>query len=204
MPSLKSYPLDTRKQQHFFSALDHFYPLESDVKTWLGKKLRRIKVGKGELLLHAGNICRYIYFIEKGALRGFIREGTKNITTWISVENEMVTSIYSLDMEVPALENIEAIENCSLFVLKSTDVKQLYVKYPSFNTVGRKILQQYYRDAERRAFLVRHTNATLKYKLFLEHYSHLSNRVPLKLIASFLGMALETLSRVRKKMTRSK
>ena len=204
MPSSQSYSLDAGRQARFFAVLDHFHPLDDDVKKWFGKKLVCIKVRKGELLLRAGNVCRFVYFIEQGAIHGFIREGAKRITTWISVENEMVTSISSLDMEAPALENIEAIEECSLFALKSSDLKELYEIHPSFNTVGRKILQQYYRDAERRAFLARHTNASLKYKFFLQHYSHLSNRVPLKLIASFLGMAMETLSRTRNKIAHTK
>ena len=71
------------------------------------------------------------------------------------------------------------------------------------NTI-RKLLQQYYKDAEGRAFVARLTNAENKYKYFLKRYRHLANRVPLKYIASFLGITLETLSRTRKKMSNSR
>jgi CRP-like cAMP-binding protein len=194
--------IKNRKQDvtNFIAVLNYFHPISDEIIAYFEKKLVSFRFKKGVLLLKQGNICKYIYFIEKGAVRGFIKEGKRDITTWITTENEMVTSIYSLDLKVPALENMEAIEDCNMLALKSEDLQQLYKKFPEFNIVGRKLLQQYYRDAERRAFVIRHTNAVLKYRFFLKHYSHLANRIPLTYIASFLGIVLETLSRVRKKM----
>jgi CRP-like cAMP-binding protein len=90
-----------------------------------------------------------------------------------------------------------------MFSLSFADLQDLYAQSPEFNIVIRKLLQQYYRDAERRAFIARLTNAENKYKYFLTRYSHLANRIPLKYIASFLGITLETLSRVRKKLSKS-
>jgi CRP-like cAMP-binding protein len=115
----------------------------------------------------------------------------------------MVTSITSLDKEIPAVENIEAIEDCRLLAISNQHMKQLYDEFPSFNIVGRKLLQEYYRDAENRAYIVRLSNAGLKYQYFMEKYSQLANRISLKYIASFLGMTLETLSRVRSKMSKT-
>jgi CRP-like cAMP-binding protein len=151
--------------------------------------------------LKAGEICDHIYFIKKGAVRGFIRDGAKDITTWITAENEIVSSISSLDMKEPAQENMQAIENCELLALTYSDFQDLYIKFPEFNILARKLLQKYYQDAERRAFIARVTKAEKKYRLFLIRYGHLANRIPLKYIASFLGITLETLSRVRKKLS---
>jgi hypothetical protein len=80
-------------------------------------------------------------------------------------------------------------------------VQSLYQQFPDFNIVIRKLLQKYYRDAEGRAFIARLTNAESKYRYFITSYNHLVNRIPLKYVASFLGMTLETLSRVRKKIS---
>ncbi len=159
---------------------------------------------KGKMILKAGEMCNYIYFINKGAVRGFIREGQKDITTWITVEGELVTSIYSLDLKAPATENMQAVEDCEMFSLSYTDLHNLYQRFPEFNVLIRKLLQQYYRDAEGRAFIARLTNAENKYKHFLLKSDHLANRIPLKYIASYLGMTLETLSRVRKKLSSAK
>src|SRR6187549_250052 len=181
--------------------LNYFYPLSEGIKDYFRKHTYSCSFRKGKLLLKAGEVCEHIYFIKKGAVRGFIKDGTKDITTWITAENEIVSSISSLDSKEPTLENMQAIENCDLLAIKYTDFQDLYNKFPEFNIVARKILQKYYQDAERRAFIARVANAEKKYRLFLTRYGHLANRIPLKYIASFLGITLETLSRVRKRLS---
>ena len=181
--------------------LNYFYPLSEGIKDYFRKHTYSCSFRKGKLLLKAGEVCEHIYFIKKGAVRGFIKDGTKDITTWITAENEVVSSISSLDIREPAQENMQAIENCEMLALTYADFQDLYVKFPEFNIVARKLLQKYYQDAERRAFIARVTNAEKKYQLFLIRYGHLANRIPLKYIASFLGITLETLSRVRKRLS---
>jgi CRP-like cAMP-binding protein len=67
--------------------------------------------------------------------------------------------------------------------------------------LARKIFQRYYADAEKRAFIARLTKAENKYRYFLLRHRDLANRIPLKYIASYLGVTLETLSRIRKKFS---
>jgi len=186
------------------TTLNYFYPLSEGIKDYFKKHSYTCSFRKGKLLLKAGEICEHIYFIKKGAVRGFIKEGKKDITTWITAENEVVSSISALDVRAPAFENMQAIENCELLALTYADFQDLYIKFPEFNIVARKVLQKYYKDAEGRAFIVRLTNAENKYRLFITRYGHLANRIPLKYIASFLGITLETLSRVRKKLSLKK
>ena len=81
-----------------------------------------------------------------------------------------------------------------------SDVERLYQKFPELNIVVRKILMRYYRDAEYRAVLARIPGADKKYEFFLAHYPQLVNRIPLKVIASFLGLRYETLSRIRSRI----
>lgn len=183
------------------AVMNEFHELSPGIISFLKKHIISCTVGKKKMLLKAGTMCYYIYFIRKGAVRGFIKEGNKDITTWITVEGEMVSSISSLDMRSPASENMQAIENCELFALSFIHLNQLYEKYPEFNIAIRMLLQRYYADAERRAFIARLTKAENKYRHFLVRYSHLTNRIPLKYIASFLGITIETLSRVRKNIS---
>jgi CRP-like cAMP-binding protein len=183
------------------SVLNNFHPLSAGVINYLKDHIFPVSYKKGKLILKAGAVCSHVYFIRKGAIRGFTKEEGKDITTWITAENEMVTSITSFDLQVPALENIQAIENCDLLAMTFDDLQQLYIQLPEFNIVTRKLLERYYRDAEGRAFISRLTKAESKYIHFLRIHSHLSNRIPLKYIASYLGIAEETLSRVRKKIS---
>ncbi len=181
--------------------LNYFYPIGEGIKNYFRKHSYSCFFNKGKLLLKAGDICQHIYFIKKGVVRGFVKESDKDITTWITADNELVTSIYSLDSDEPSQENMQAIEDCEMLALTYADLQNLYVQFPEFNIITRKLLQRYYQDAEGRAYIARLTNAENKYQEFLTRYGHLSNRVPLKYIASFLGITLETLSRVRKRLS---
>ena len=184
--------------------LNFFHPVSEGIVAYLEAHMKPKQFRKGATILKAGTICEYFYFIKKGAVRGFMIDNDKDITNWITAENELVTSISGLDLNVPSFENIEAIEECDTLAIKSTDMQNLYIEHPEANIIGRKLLQHYYRDAETRAYIVRLSNAEQKYNFFVNNYNHLANRIPLKFIASYLGITLETLSRVRKKISLGK
>jgi CRP-like cAMP-binding protein len=179
--------------------LGYVHPLRPEAETFLRERVVAVSARKRKLILKEGSYCHHIYFLVKGAVRGFRREGQKDITTWIVIENQMVTSIFSLDNPSPSIENIQALENSELLALTYEDLDLLYQQFPEFNLIARKMLQHYYADAEKRAFIARLTKAENKYRHFLVGHPSLANRIPLKYIASYLGMTLETLSRVRKK-----
>ena len=186
-----------------YSSLSFFHPLSPEIKEYIGRHSVSRSVSKRALLLKEGETCHHIYFIRKGIVRGFIREGSKDITTWITAENELVSSISTWDIPGPVAENIQVLEDAELYVMPLQALRDLFIRYPEFNIVVRKLLQQYYADAENRAFIARLTKAENKYRYFLKAHPALVNRVPLKYIASYLGMTLETLSRIRKKMSRN-
>jgi CRP-like cAMP-binding protein len=183
------------------NALHPLHPLSSAAEIFLKEHITTSTVRKRKMILKEGTICEHIYFVIRGAVRGFVREGHRDITTWITIEDQLVSSILSLSQRNPSTENIQALENCELLVMTLDDLETLYQEFPESNTLARKLLQLYYAEAERRAFIARLTKAENKYRHFLLHHQHLSNRIPLKYIASYLGMTLETLSRVRKRFS---
>jgi CRP-like cAMP-binding protein len=186
--------------EQMLDLLGQMHTLSSSVKDFFRSHCELRECHRGEKVLQQHQVCEYYYFISKGVLRGFIEDEGKEITTWISIEGEMATSIYSLHQKKPALENIEAVEPTWLLQLKVEELDWVYRHHPEFNINGRLILQQYYRDAELRAYLARIPDAEQKYQFFRQQYPHLDNRVPLKIIASYLGIRQETLSRIRSRL----
>ncbi|MFC4233243.1 Crp/Fnr family transcriptional regulator [Parasediminibacterium paludis] len=183
----------------FLEAFKFFYQINDASANFFMRNTYPISIKKGTMLHKAGDICNHIYFITKGAVRGYVNDNGKEKITWISVENEMVTSIYSYYMQQPSLENMDAIEDCEILSMSHEKLNELYNLEPSVNILVRRILEKYYADAEVRALTSRFSDADTKYEFFLNTYSHLANRIPLTYIASFLGINLETLSRVRAK-----
>lgn len=180
------------------------YPVSEGAAWYINQHSYPQRVAKGTFLLKAGETCNHLYFIRKGVIRGYIKDGLKEVTTWITAENEMVTSIRGLSNQEASLEYIQAIEECDVIVAEFSALQYLYTNYMEMNIVGRKLLEQYYKDAEERAYICRIPNATKRYHYFLDTKGDLANRIPLKYIASYLGMTIETMSRIRSAKLRVK
>ena len=177
--------------------VNYIHPVSEEAIRYINLHSFPLRAERGSYLLKAGEVAKHLYFIRKGAMRGYVKDGSKEITTWITAENEMVSSIRGFTLQEPSLENIQVIEHCDLVASTYEALQYLYEHHIEVNIVGRKLLERYYSDAEERAFISRIPNAAKRYRHFLETKSNLSNRIPLKYIASYLGMTIETLSRIR-------
>ena len=159
----------------------------------------RQKVSRGKYLLQPGEFCSHYYYIHKGVLRAFIKEGNKEITTWINPENEITTSIRSMARSEPSLEYIQALENSDLYAMSFESLQKMYTLFPEMNIVVRMLLEEYYAASEERSYISRLPGAEKRYSHFNASRPDLVNRIPLKYVASYLGMSEETLSRLRGK-----
>jgi CRP-like cAMP-binding protein len=180
--------------------LNAIYPVHTDAIEIIDRETYPVTIQKGKFLMKPGNTGEFVYLVLKGVIRAYIKEDGKEITTWINEENEIVGSIRSLGLYIASEEYLQAIEDTDLIAIPYRMIEYLYDTFPEANLIGRKILEQSYRDAEERAYISRIPSAEKKYKRFIETRPHLLNRVSLKYIASYLGMTLETLSRVRGRM----
>lgn len=176
------------------------HPIAESALDYVDKHCIPVNVKKGNFLLHPGTEEKNLYLILKGVVRGYLLDHGKEITTWINEENELVGSIRSLGLDLPSEEYIEAIEDARLVGIPYANIEYMYQQFPEANVIGRKILEESYRDAEERAYICRIPSAEMKYMRFLETNGDLLNRIPLKYVASYLGMTLETLSRIRSRM----
>ena len=180
----------------FFSMV---HPLSSGAIEAIDQETYPLTVQKGKYLLKPGSTGDSLFLILKGVVRAYIVEDGKEITTWINEEHEIVGSIRNFGLSIPSDEYLQALETTDLIVIPYKMVEYFYETFPEANLIGRKLLEENYRGAEERAYISRVPSAEKKYKRFIETRPGLVNRVALKYVASYLGMTLETLSRIRNK-----
>jgi CRP-like cAMP-binding protein len=155
---------------------------------------------RNEWLLQEGKTCRYLYFLEKGALRGFYNTDGKEVTHWFGFENDFVTSFHSFITQTPAVENIQLLESCVLWAIAKDTLTTLLNEHHEIERLLRIAYEKYYIRLEERFVNAHFTTAAERYKNLLLQSPHILERVPLGFIASYLGISQETLSRIRSKI----
>ncbi len=184
----------------FVSLFMALHPVSRPLTRYLDQETYSLHLPKGSFLAKPGLPSENLYLICRGVARCYRKLGDKEITTWINEEGEIIGSIQGLgEGNRNEAEYIQALEELELVVLPKASVEFLYSRFPETNIIARKVLEESYRAAEERAFLCRIPSAEMKYQCFLRQRPQLINRIPLRHIASYLGMRLETLSRMRKK-----
>lgn len=174
--------------------------LSNDVGDQLKEVWKERTLKKGERLLDTDHICRYLYFMKSGTLRTFYFVDGKDITSWFYQKGEFITSWSSYFSETKSFEMIEATETTTIYYIKKSDLELLYDEYPELERFGRKMIEHQITFLEEfyKGFMF--MNATDKYLALLTYYPKIEQHVNLSHIASFLGLTLETLSRLRKKI----
>lgn len=180
--------------------LDHFNtitPMPPELVDDINRYAVIREFGKDEFIHKAGKVSNYTSWILKGLVRlYYVRDG-EEITTKFLWEDAAVTSVYSYYSRKPGNENIVALEPTVMASLHYDHMQELYRKHPAFNVIGRVITEQYLYMLEIEVYNLRKQKAEDRYQFIVKHFPHLLQRVPLKYLATYLGMNLETLSRIR-------
>jgi CRP-like cAMP-binding protein len=159
---------------------------------------------KGEFLLHAGEVCAYAFFVEKGLLRSFTTdESGKEHIIQFGPENWFVTDRSSAYFHEPSDFAIEAIEETTVVLIDAAFISHASTLYPSFMHFNEKALQNHIRQLQKRINLLLSATAEKRYLDFIRLYPDLTLRVPQWMIASYLGITPESLSRVRKELAKN-
>ena len=148
-------------------------------------------------LLAPGQVARRVYFLETGLVRGYTLLHGREISSWFMQAGDLAISIVSFFTQQPSDEYIELLEPALVHSITYEQLQQLYRDFPEFNFIGRQLLEKYYVLSEQRARHLRAHNAAERYALLLRDFPTVFQRVAVQHIASHLGMAPETLSRLR-------
>ena len=153
---------------------------------------------KNDYLIRAGRVCRHVYFLQHGALRGFYHLNDKEVTHWFGFENTFITSFHSYITEQPAVENVQFMEGSVLWAISKKELTGLFNEFHEIERLVRIIYERYYIQLEERYVNAQFKTASELYNDLLTNSPHILERVPLGYISSYLGITQETLSRIRK------
>lgn len=156
-----------------------------------------MKFAKGDMILKEGEVCRCIYFIDKGLVRQFYVKHGKEVTEHLGDDHSVFMCIESLFKEVPTQLQVEALEPCMIYALPKDRLERVALHNVNIQILYRKILEESLILSQVHADLVRFETAQDRYRRMCKLYPQVVLRAPLLFIASYLQMTPETLSRVR-------
>ena len=168
-------------------------------------KFKRKDFLKGDYLLQEGQTANYYWFIETGFIRSFVidTEGHDVSTNFYTIA-DIVIDWPSFFMRTPIKENIQALTDCICWQLDFENFQQMFHSIEAFREAGRSRLVKSYFELKRHSTGLITDQAKDRYLRLISEKPQIVPNVPLKLIASFLGITDTSLSRIRKEITKEK
>lgn len=179
------------------SILEMICPLPEASKRKLKELVTEVRLQKGHLLLRADKVEKRIYFIKRGIVRAYTVAAGNEVTFWFGKEGETVISMRSYVAGRKGYEDIELLENCELYELKTADLQLLFENDIHIANWGRKFAELELLKTEERLISRQFRTAKERYQDLLRNNSDLVQRVQLGHIASYLGITQVSLSRIR-------
>jgi CRP-like cAMP-binding protein len=156
------------------------------------------KVRRRQLLLHEGEICQYKIFVGKGLLKTYrLKDDGSEYIMRFSPENSWTTDPVSINQNVPSRYNIEALENTEVVLWTRPNLGKLLQAVPAFKLFTEKLISSTLDDTHDRLLKTLSYTSEEKYNDFIASFPDVFSRVPLHMVASYLGVSRETLSRIR-------
>lgn len=185
------------KEQIIQSMGKHYLPLSEDCIAALKSCSRLLSCSKETKLVKAGQYVDKTYFIAQGCARSYYLKDGKDVSEWFAFENEFITGIDAFFLKVPSPSSIETLEECMLLEIDRENIDKLSDEFREFDRLGKLVVTQTLLKLQHRMVSLQFEAAPQKYDNLLLSRPDITQRVPLTHIASYLGITLETLSRIR-------
>jgi CRP-like cAMP-binding protein len=185
----------------FRKYLEKFITIKNEEFAAAEKYFKIQLLKKGEKFIAEGSVGRYMGFIAEGFMRSYLIHDNREITTCLCNENNIASSSASLFSQMPSNTTIEAVDKSTLLIISQADLLELYKKFPFWSEVGRILAEKEFMHLDCRIHCYGIKDAENKYIELIKDQPWLLQRAPLRYIASYLDIAPETLSRIRKKIS---
>ncbi len=179
--------------------LKEYVPFTHDELNGILAHFTKESIPKNELLVREGQICRKLYFVEKGIGRSYyIKEDGKEVTQWFFGEGAFMSSVDSFFNQSQSHYYLEVLEDAMLYSISLDNIDLLLAQYHKMERLVRLITIDMLTKVVNKLNALQFQTARERYDYMISEYPDISYRVPLGHIASYLGMTQETLSRIRK------
>lgn len=183
--------------KNIINKIRQIYPVSDEALQALQQNMQVRHYPKDTCIVQSGVRDRLVYFIEEGITRSVFHHNEQDTTTWFSQEGDITFGMDSLYYKQPSVESIETLSDCEIYVIDVDKLNDLYQKYIDIANWGR-ILHQNVNKELSHIFVERlQLSPKERYERFNQRHPGLVNRVKLKYVATFLGISIYTLSRVR-------
>jgi CRP-like cAMP-binding protein len=180
-----------------FQYFKKFNPLSTEAEKAIAEISNIVTIKKNKDLQPIGHTCKTIYFIKKGVARiNYFKDGI-DITEQFFFENSIIARVESLFTGKPSRKAIQILEDAEIIAINSTQLFKLYDTYPEIERLFRKIFEAAYVETVNRIEGMQFHSAEERYNALLNEAPNVLMRVPLKYVASFLGITQVSLSRIR-------
>jgi CRP-like cAMP-binding protein len=179
-----------------FRYFDQFYSINRESREALEEICSELYVAKNELLQPFGHTCRTIYYIKTGIARIFYYKDGVDITEYFAFENNIVARVESLFTGLPSKKAIQILEDSQIVAIHVPGLFQLYDRFPPIERLFRLIFEAGYVETVNRMESLQFHTAEERYRDLLKK-PNIIQRIPLKHIASYLGITQVSLSRIR-------
>lgn len=187
------------EQPRIISAIGELNFLSKEELTQVAEHVVIRNVKKGDYLIQAGQICKEIVFLEEGLLRSFyLNPNGDDMTYCVTFENEFISAYSSYISGAPAVENIEAMVDSTVSIIKKEFVEERAATALSFCKLMRFYAESYIVEMESRLISYQNESASDRYQLLRQRYPHYFSQIPKQYLASYLGISARHLNRISK------
>lgn len=179
------------------------YPISDEAIDLLRPMLSPRKVNAGELIIEEGKISDDLFIVKTGVLRNYAVSDGKDFTRWFAIEGDLLASMFSFRMGLPAMSSVEALTEADLLVAPIPEIKKLIVGNFEWAVWAAQFCIDGLYALERRYTFLGIGDAYTRY-LNLQKFrsTQILNNIPLQHIASYLNITPQTLSRIRKRIAK--
>lgn len=188
--------------QPFLDHVGQYIQMTSEEQSIFLSKVKSRKYLKGQFVVQNGDICRHENFVLSGCLKTFYidNDGHEHIVMF-AIEDWWTADLGSFITQTPADLNVQCLEDSELAQISYSDLQQLYIEIPKLERFFRIIIQNAFVAAQKRILNNLSLPATERYLQFRNQYPKIEQRVPQYMIASYLGITKEFLSKIRTQLT---